>query len=314
MQRELEICIQKAKELASREPKVVEPLDPDVQAKLDLRKLKQAARSKSIIYTLGLQVKEVQEHLEKGHDQKIKSASLQRLAAAHRGALRVLYVFIQQLSDTTCYTDPPNFEDLAKFIRQMCLCTTKVELNKGSAVPHSALNILQKLEILNSDLNNQYKLRKKKACPPLRKSHHNTSFTASRGAFVHQNQPVKAAKNVKAKEKAQRKPKAVSHVPTHRRQHVLQACVKRLAEQWEHDNKADGCFKKTPQKKHNQANQTDFLQPTVSAQLRENHLPQKEPSVPANVTSPVKAEPALNLEKKQQAQEEEMRYKAQNLI
>ncbi|XP_072320452.1 protein moonraker [Eucyclogobius newberryi] len=346
LQHELEVCIQKAKEVASREQKVVEPLEPDDQTKLDIRKQKQAARSTSIIYTLQNQVKEVQEHLEKGHYQKTKSTSLRRLAAAHRGALRELHVFIQQLSDTTHCTILPNFKDLGQLIRQLCLCSTKAELNEGSAVPQSALDILQKLEILDSALSKQDKLRKMQvqACPPPREPHHCTSITASRGAYavIHQTQPVKAAKHIQVKKKAPRKPKAVSNVLTHRRE-VLRAGVEKLVQQREQEIRADGRLRKTTQNKQNQAPNTNFLQPTVSSQLRVNQLPQKEPSVPwiptsphspprqrylppktrpeprclfspeksqqrpANVRSMLNAGPSLNLEKKQQAQEEAMR-------
>ncbi|XP_055003973.1 protein moonraker isoform X2 [Boleophthalmus pectinirostris] len=357
LQHELEFCIQKAVELASREQKVGEPPEPDEQSKLDIRKQKQAARSTSIIYTLQHQVKEVQENLEKAHYQKTKSTSLKRLAAVHRGVLRALHVFIQQLSDTTHCTNLPNFKDLGQLIRQLCLCSTKAELSEGSAVPQSALDILQKLEMLDSALYKQDMLRKMQvqACPPPRESHHSTSIRAARGAnaFIHHttSNSVKAAKNVKGKKKAARKPKAVSHVLTQRRD-VLRAGVEKLAQQREQENKAEGNFRKTTLynvgvisrniPNLNKAHNTNFLQPTVSSRLRENQLPQKEQAVPwiptsphaprqqflqpktrpeprclftpeknpqrsAKVRSRFKAESSLNLEKKQQAQEEAMR-------
>uniref|UniRef100_A0A3B4AH42 Uncharacterized protein n=1 Tax=Periophthalmus magnuspinnatus TaxID=409849 RepID=A0A3B4AH42_9GOBI len=108
-----------------------EPLEPDEQSKLDIRKQKQAARSTSIIYALQHQVSDY--YIE--------------LAAAHRGALRALHVFIQHLSNTTHCTNLPNFKDLGQLIRQLCLCSTKAELNEGSAVPQSAHGILQMLEV-----------------------------------------------------------------------------------------------------------------------------------------------------------------------
>ncbi|KAJ0021960.1 hypothetical protein NQD34_009450 [Periophthalmus magnuspinnatus] len=346
LQHELQICIQKAVELASREQKVGEPLEPDEQSKLDIRKQKQAARSTSIIYALQHQVKEVQENLEKGHYQSTKSTSLKRLAAAHRGALRALHVFIQHLSNTTHCTNLPNFKDLGQLIRQLCLCSTKAELNEGSAVPQSAHGILQMLEMLDSALCKQHLLRKMQvqACPPPRETHHSTSIKTSRGAnaFIHQtsSKPVKAVKNVKGKKKAPRKPKAVSQVLTHRGD-LLRVGVEKLAQQREQENKAEGHSRKTTYNKYNQVHNTNFLQPTVSSRLRENQLPTKEQAVPWIPTSPhspprrrsrqpktrpeprclfspekshpstarsrFKAEPSLNLEKKQQAQEEAMR-------
>ncbi|KAK7883103.1 hypothetical protein WMY93_029277 [Mugilogobius chulae] len=297
LQHEMDVCIQKAEEIASREQRVVEPLEPDEQNRLDIRKQKQAARSTSIIYTLQNQVKEIQEHFEKGQYKKTKSTSLQRLAAAHRGALRALHVFNQQLSDMTHFTNPPNFKDLGQLIRQLCLCSTKADLNEGSAVPQSALNILQKLETLNLVLSKQEMLREMQvqACPPLRESHHRT-ITASRGAnaFIHQtsSKPVKATKN-KGKKNLPRKPKAVSYVPTQRRD-VLRAGVEKLAQQREQQNKA-GNSRKTAQNKvansendihFNKGHNNNFLQPTVSSRLRVNQLPQKDQSVPWIPTSP----------------------------
>ncbi|CAL9684150.1 unnamed protein product [Knipowitschia caucasica] len=347
LQLELEICIRRAEELACRERTDLEPLEQEEQSKLDIRKQKQTARSASIIYALQHQVKEIQEHLDKGHPQKTKSTSLRRLAAAHRGALRALHAFIQQLSDTTHCTNWPNFKDLGQLLRQLCLCSTKAEFNEKSPVPQSAHDILQKLQSLDSALSKQNMLRKNQvqACPPPRESHHSASITACQGAndYIHQTSKfVKTTKSVKGKKKAPRKPKAVSYVLTHRRD-VLRAGVEKLAQQREQWHKVDGPLRNTTQNKKNQADNTNFLLPTVSSRLRINQLPQKEPSVPWIPASPhsppqqrmlqpkarpeprclfspdksprnpvkvrglSKAEPFLNLERKQQAQEEALR-------
>uniref|UniRef100_A0A8C6TFE6 Si:dkey-243i1.1 n=1 Tax=Neogobius melanostomus TaxID=47308 RepID=A0A8C6TFE6_9GOBI len=349
LQNELEMCIQKVVEQTSKEQKSLEPLEPlepDEQSKLNIRKEKQAARSASVIYALKHQVKELQENLQQEHFQKIKSTSLQRLAAAHRGALRALHGFIQQLSDSTHYTHPPNFKDLGQLIRQLCLCSAKVELNKGSAMPQSALSILQKLETLDSALCKQTMLKKMQVptCPPPRESHRGAN------AFDHQAacKPKNAAKNIKGKKKASRKSKSVSYDLTYRRD-VLRAGVERLAQQGVQRNKDVASLRDSNKAVHPEKvaplikAHNSILQPTVSSRLRVNQLPQRERSVPWIPTSPHspprqrplkpktrpeprclfppekspqcppkakvanKAEPSLNSEKEQQAQDEAMR-------
>lgn len=42
---------------------------------------------------------------------------------------------------------PPQYKELGQLIRQLSLCSAKVEVDQGSAVPGTALNILQKLEV-----------------------------------------------------------------------------------------------------------------------------------------------------------------------
>lgn len=72
-----------------------------------------------------------------------------RLAAAHRGALRALQVVIHQLSDQPHGKVPPHYKALGQLIRQLSLCSAKLEVDQGSAVPEAALDILQKLEVRN---------------------------------------------------------------------------------------------------------------------------------------------------------------------
>lgn len=72
-----------------------------------------------------------------------------RLAAAHRGALRALQVFIHQLSDLSHGKVPAYYKELGRLIRQLSLCSAKVEVEQDSAVPEMALNILEKLEVRN---------------------------------------------------------------------------------------------------------------------------------------------------------------------
>lgn len=252
LQHGLDVCIQKADELASRAGEnVLEPLEPEEQSKLNMRKQKQAARSASIIYVLKQQVKEIQEHLDKGYCHKTKpakSTALYRLAAVYRGALRALTVFMQQLSDTTQCNCPPNFKDLGQLIRQLCLCSAKVEVDKD--VPESALDILQKLETLDSALGKQEVCKKMQvqACPPHRESHRSISPISAPGdahTSAHQvgSKLAKPQRNIKGKKMKSKKPRA-SYPPAYRRD-VLRAGLERLAQQREQEERPDGLVKKT---------------------------------------------------------------------
>uniref|UniRef100_A0A8C8C912 Uncharacterized protein n=1 Tax=Oncorhynchus tshawytscha TaxID=74940 RepID=A0A8C8C912_ONCTS len=146
LQRELANFIQRIDQLANREP-----LEPDEQRRVVVRRQEQAARSARIIYVLQQQVKEIQEDLDKLRSQKIqhtnKSRAMDRLAAAHRGAVRAMQVFTNQLSDTSEGGMPSYYKELGQLIRQLSLCSAKVEVGQGSAVPETALDILLKLEV-----------------------------------------------------------------------------------------------------------------------------------------------------------------------
>uniref|UniRef100_A0A3Q2Q7E2 Si:dkey-243i1.1 n=1 Tax=Fundulus heteroclitus TaxID=8078 RepID=A0A3Q2Q7E2_FUNHE len=151
LQNELETYIRKVEELANRGEKLDESLEPEEQNKLESRRQKQAARSARIIYVLQQQVKEIQDDIEKLRREKMwetkKSVAINRLAAAHRGALRALQGIIQQLSDRPLSKVPPHYKELGQLIRQLSLCSAKVEVDQGSVVPETALDILQKLEV-----------------------------------------------------------------------------------------------------------------------------------------------------------------------
>lgn len=76
-----------------------------------------------------------------------QATAINRLAAAHRGALRAMQVVIQQVSDISHSKVPPHYKELGQLIRQLSLCSAKVGVHQGSAVPETALDILQKLEV-----------------------------------------------------------------------------------------------------------------------------------------------------------------------
>ncbi|XP_041851266.1 protein moonraker [Melanotaenia boesemani] len=308
LQNELEVYIQKVEELANRGDKMAEPLEPEEQNKLEMRRQKQEARSVRVIYALQQQVKEVQEDIEKLKKEKMwdtkKYIAINRLAAAHRGALRALQVIIHQLSDLNRRKVPLHYKELGQLIRQLSLCSAKIEVDQGSAVPQTALSILQKLETVESILSKHEVLEKMQvqACPQRRKSpHHSTSPAAApKGPSMSApRKPANHRRGVRAgKKMPPQKPKTVSHQPLNRRE-VLMAGVQSISQQRELRERQgqtqthSTCRKgrqaerrKAHLMKHNQMQDAGFQQPTVSSRLRENQLPQREHSVPWIPTSP----------------------------
>ncbi|CAJ1065202.1 protein moonraker isoform X7 [Xyrichtys novacula] len=313
LQNELEVYIQKVEELANRGETVEEQLEPEEQLKLEIRRQKQAARSARMVYVLQQQVKEIQDDIVKLRSQKMwntkKSTAINRLAAAHRGTLRALQVVIHQLSDLSHGKVPSHYRELGQLIRQLSLCSAKVEVEQGSAVPETALDILQKLEILDSALSKQEMLEKKQAQagPPHRRAPHG-SMSPTRGPKGPSTSSVRGPHKVKNPKKgphgrrtALQKPKTASHQPVNRRE-VLRAGLERLAQQRELREQQGRPQTKTTCRrggaphsdrskadviiKHHQIREAGFQQPTVSSQLRVNQLPQKEHSVPWIPTSP----------------------------
>ncbi|XP_076590844.1 protein moonraker isoform X3 [Chaetodon auriga] len=316
LQNELEVYIQKVEELANRGDKIEEPLEPEEQNKLEIRRQKQAARSARVIYVLQQQVKEIQGDIEKLRSQKMwdtkKSLAMNRLAAAHRGALRALQAVIHQLSDLSHVKVPPYCKELAQLIRQLSLCSAKVEVEQGSAVPETALDILQKLETLDSALRKQEMLEKlqAQACPPRRKSPHRSMSPTrapkgpSKSSVRGPRKPANPKRGVHAGRRMVSQPKTTSHQPLNRRE-VLRAGLESLAQQRELRELRE--LQRRPQTNttrrkggalHSERSKADFImkrpqiqdagfrQPTVSSQLRVNQLPQKEHSVPWIPTSP----------------------------
>ncbi|XP_030264088.1 protein moonraker isoform X4 [Sparus aurata] len=311
LQNELEVYIQKVEELANRGEKIEEPLEPEEQNKLDIRRQKQAARSARIIYVLQQQVKEIQEDIEKLRSQNMwntkKSMAINRLAAAHRGTLRALQVVIHQLSDLSHGKVPPYYKELGQLIRQLSLCSAKVEVARGSAVPETALDILQKLETLDSALSKQEMLEKMqaRARPPRRKSPDRSTspMSAPKGpstsSVLGPRKSTKPKRGVHAGRRINaQKPKTTSQQPLSRRE-VLRAGLESLAQQRELRELQRPAQTNTTRRKggapHSGRNKAEiimkikdagFHQPTVSSQLRVNQLPQKEASVPWIPTSP----------------------------
>ncbi|KAM3875116.1 protein moonraker [Diretmus argenteus] len=280
LQNELATYIQKIEKLANRGQKMEEPLEPDEQHRMEIRRQKQAARSARIIYVLQQQVKEIQEDIEKLQYQKNwdtkKSRVMDRLAAAHRGAVRAMQVFIHQFSDPSEGKVPSHYKQLGQLIRQLSLCSAKVEVDQGSAVPETALDILQKLEALDSALSKQERHQKKQAqacssSPQHRKSPDRclSPPCAPRGPTTSGLRgPRKAAgpkRNIRVYNLICRDPS------TH---HGIAAQCS-----W-------ALFNISEDPGRNQMQDAGFQLPTVSSRLRVTQLPQKEQSVPWIPTSP----------------------------
>lgn len=72
---------------------------------------------------------------------------MSRLAAAHRGAIRALQMFVTQFTDRVEHAVPIWCKELGSLIRQLSLCSAKLEAN--SSVPDVVIDILQQTEVWN---------------------------------------------------------------------------------------------------------------------------------------------------------------------
>ncbi|KAM4699370.1 protein moonraker [Discoglossus pictus] len=153
LQKELHTYMQKIEELARKECPV-NVLDPDEEARGRVRQQERAARSARMLYVLRQQVKEIQDDLEQLSPQKIrhtkKSHTMSRLAAVHRGAIRALQMFVTQLSERSDQQVPTVYKELGHLIRQLSLCTAKVETGSDPATSNLIISILQQVEDLDT--------------------------------------------------------------------------------------------------------------------------------------------------------------------
>ncbi|XP_068441777.1 protein moonraker isoform X2 [Clinocottus analis] len=306
LQNELEVYIRRVEALSNRGGEVEEPLEPEEQDKLEVRRQKQAGRSARDIYVLQQQVKEIQEDVEKLQSQKMgntkKSIIINRLAAAHRGTLRVLQLVVNQLSDLSHGKVPPYHKALSQLIRQLSLCSAKVDAEQGSEM---AFDILQKLATLDSALHKQQLLEKMQqmqaqAHPPCSKSPQHSTYpiSAPKGpstsTFRDPRKPGNPKRAVHGKKMTSQKPRSASHQLMNRRE-VPGAGLQSLAQRE---------LQGRPQKNHTcrkggaphcgrskadiiiKIQEAGFQQPTVSSQLRVNQVSPKEHSVPWIPTSP----------------------------
>ncbi|XP_035389798.1 protein moonraker isoform X1 [Electrophorus electricus] len=317
LQKQLTTYIQRIEQLAKK-GRPIEAVEEEEKHRLEVRRQEQAARSSRIIYALQQQVKEIQADLEKLRSQSVghikKSRAVDRLAAAHRGAVRAMQVFINQLSDPAESRVPAQCQELGQLIRQLFLCSARLDVGQGSAMPETTLDILQKLETLDSALSKKDRARETEPqmrssspvrerspraralsmCPP--RVPHALTGKAPRG-------PVKPAalKKPFPGRRAAGRPKRGARLSDQERGEVLRVAVQSLVHQRElsegeggresrpepHScSPATGAVRPAKSKQGDHVRDASFQQATVSSRLRESQLPQREASVPWIPTSP----------------------------
>ncbi|XP_058415998.1 protein moonraker [Diceros bicornis minor] len=165
LRKELSSCIHKIEKVTKKD-RVEETLDPDEERRIRVRRQEQAVRSARTLYVLQRQVKEIQEELDKLSPHKIKhtkkSWAMSRLAAAHRGAIRALQMFVTQFTDRGEHPVPARCRELGSLIRQLSLCSAK--LDTDSSVPDVVIDILRQIEALESLLEKKLSPKKVKKC------------------------------------------------------------------------------------------------------------------------------------------------------
>ncbi|CAL8362448.1 unnamed protein product [Merluccius merluccius] len=286
VQKELLLYIEKVENMGQKAEGL---LEPEEQQKKEIHWQKQAAYSVRLIYGLQQQVKDIQEEMEKSCSQRDRSAkqskAVDRLAAAQRSALRVMRVFTQQLSEPPVGKVPSHHKELSQLLRQLALCSAKVEVDHGSTVPATALDVLQKLESLDSAFSQQERSRQRQVqtC---------SSVSPPRG----RSPPRHMSTPCRRRAPPPRNPRGAHSQPAVRSQ-VLRAGVESLLQQ--RALRAETEDQPGPQTRgsgrgaplHPERGRlrgdAGFRQPTVSSQLRVNQPPpQREPSVPWVPSSP----------------------------
>ncbi|KAM6463538.1 protein moonraker isoform 1-T5 [Liasis olivaceus] len=154
LQKELQNYIQKIELLATKE-RIEKCLDPEEERRVHIRRQEQAVRSARMLYVLQQQVKQIQEDLEKLSPLKIKhtkkSRALARLAAAHRGAIRALQMFVTHFADwSEQQPASAHCKELGDLIRQLSLCSARLEMD--SSIPDIIIDLLLQVEDLDSVL------------------------------------------------------------------------------------------------------------------------------------------------------------------
>ncbi|XP_026780725.3 protein moonraker isoform X3 [Pangasianodon hypophthalmus] len=312
LQKELETYVQRIEQLVNK-GRIVESVEPDEKRRIEIRQQEQAARSARIIYVLQQQVKEIQEDLDKLRSQSVrptnKCRAVNRLAAAHRGAVRAMQAFIQQLSDPAESRVPVQCKELGQLIRQLSLCSAKVEASQGSAVRETTLDILQKLETLDLALSKQDSQQdqepRMQSVSPVKERTSRVSERSTSLSRFPQAQTAKATRRPK-KSSAPKKNRRAAGRPLkagqfldQERKEVLKAGIQnlvRMQELREGESRSrpemdipkssSGAAHPDKSKPSVHVRDAGFQQPTVSSKLRESQLPQREASVPWIPTSP----------------------------
>ncbi|KAM5215004.1 protein moonraker isoform 3-T3 [Hipposideros larvatus] len=144
LQKELSSCIHIIEDVIKKD-RMEEALDPDEERRIRVRRQEQAVRSARMLYVLQQQ-----------------SWATSRLAAAHRGAIRALQMFVTQFTDQGEQPVSTRYRELGSLIRQLSLCSAK--LSADSSVPDVVIDILQQIEAFESLLEKKLSPKKVKKC------------------------------------------------------------------------------------------------------------------------------------------------------
>ncbi|KAL0973215.1 hypothetical protein UPYG_G00200430 [Umbra pygmaea] len=317
LQKELTNYIQKVEQLANRGRMVEEPLEPEAQRRVEVRRQEQASRSARILYVLQQQVKEIQEDLDKlrsnGFRHTKKSRAMNRLAAAHRGAVRAMQAFTNQLSDPSEHKLHSHYKELGQLVRQLSLCSAKVSMDQGSTIPETALDILRNLETLDTALSKQQSPGRRRQAPARssspaglpRSPHHSLSPPRPRAPKNPAGRPLRGRHRAAGPKKPfpahrrvfrldQKPHTAAQPHPLPDRSQVLRAGVESLVNlrglgvEMGHVPNDQGEAQQPDRTKRQGVPERDagFQQATVASRLRVSQPPQKEASVPWVPTSP----------------------------
>ncbi|XP_068950246.1 protein moonraker [Petaurus breviceps papuanus] len=168
LQGELSACLQRIGDLAAPAADRPEDPGPEEAGRGRVRRQEQAVRSARTLYALRQQVKEIQEELDNLSPHRIrhtkKSRAMSRLAAAHRGAIRALRMFVSQFADSKEEVVSERCRELGTLIRQLSICSAR--LDADPSVPIVVLDLLQQIEELDSLLERKQSLGKIKKCFP----------------------------------------------------------------------------------------------------------------------------------------------------
>ncbi|XP_036612511.1 protein moonraker isoform X4 [Trichosurus vulpecula] len=201
LQKELSACLQSIEGLATKD-RLEEGLDPDEAKRSRVRRQEQAARTARTLYALQQQVKELQEELDKLSPNRIKhtkkSRAMSRLAAAHRGAIRALRMFVSQFTDSKEQAVSERYRELGDLIRQLSICSAR--LDTDPSVLAVVLDLLQQIEELDSLLERKQSLGKIKKRFPGVRSQSPLGFPMALERSI-STSPVRERKPLVAKEK-----------------------------------------------------------------------------------------------------------------
>ncbi|XP_072099161.1 protein moonraker isoform X2 [Mobula birostris] len=165
---ELSRYFQKIEDLTKRE-KSVDVLDPDEERRIQIKRQEQATRAARMLYVLQQQVNEIQEAIDNQGPHKVKhtkkSRAMSQLAAAHRGAVRALQMFVAQLSGQSELQIPTYYKELGHMIRQLSLCSARLENDIESSTPEAVTNILHQVEGFDSLLGKHHAQTKSNQVP-----------------------------------------------------------------------------------------------------------------------------------------------------